>query len=575
MYNPIKDKQYLFSTYVPPDNNAYGHDAVIVSLLDSNTNEPSLHIIENPDVQIYVTRDGLRTYKYKKEYEPIQNLDMYICPYKEMFDRYGEILNMRRFEPNQISRFVARSPYCYGWDIDITTKVKLEYTESCSKPIGHISKGALDIETSVLGDNQIICASVAVWDRREVHCFILETWLSNKTGETIIELNKRTEQEYAQFADGLNDIAKAIWDKQPPTVKYHFCKDEKTLLKMLLACINYFKINAIGIWNMEYDIPYIMRRAEFRQLDLAELFCHKDVPAKYRYFKWNEDRSKPDHFSETWHTVSCPGYTFYYDAMCLYSRLRKVKGKEISYTLDYIGNKIVGTGKMKFGTGATHYEMQTNDKIGYCVYNTLDTVLPMLMDDVTGDVLSMLMLLGPSEIGDFNKQTVQLKNQFYVYLLENKCIPGSVRGSIALDTDKYIGNIGGAVLNPILMREKGLACLKESNVTSSIYKDVCDLDVSSFYPSITIAFNVSKETKLGTVLYMDGCPYTLKEIEKASSNDIRKEMTVANAEYICRYFGRITCVEENAIAICHEYFNLPNYSEMLSLFQSSILRPCT
>lgn len=569
MYNPISNKQYLFSTYIPPDINPRGHDAVVVSLLDNETGEPSLHIIENPEVQIYVTKEGLRTYDYKKEYEPIQNLDMYICPYKDMFAAYGDILAMGKKEPYQIARYVARSPYCYGWDTDITTKVKLEYIASCSDPIHNFSKGALDIETSVLGDEQIICASIAVWEKREIHCFILETWI-NTEKDILEQLNARTEKEYTLFSNGLNDKAKEIWNKQIPIVKYHICKDEKTLLKMLFACINFFKINAIGIWNMGYDIPFIVKRAEFRQLFLPDLFCHKDIPSKYRYFKWNEDKSNPAHFSEAWPTVSCPGYGFYYDAMCLYSRLRKVKGKEISYTLDYIGNKIVGTGKMHFGSNATHYEMQTKDKIGYCVYNTLDVILPVLMDDITGDVQSMLMLLGPSELSDFNKQTVQLKNQFYEYLLANNCMPGSVRGSIEIETDKYIGNIGGAVLNPILMREKGLACLKEADVTSSIYKDVCDLDVSSFYPSITIAFNVSKETKLATVLHIEGCPYSFNDIDQASSDKVKKEMTVANAEYICRYFGRITCIEENAIAICNEYFNLPNYTEMLQLVQTQL-----
>ena len=44
-------------------------------------------------------------------------------------------------------------------------------------------------------------------------------------------------------------------------------------------------------------------------------------------------------------------------------------------------------------------------------------------------------------------------------------------------------------------------------------------------------------------------------------------MAKANAEYLNALFGRVPCVAENTVAICHEHFNLPDYSEMLELFE--------
>lgn len=565
MYSPIPNHTFLCSTYIPPDNNGERSDAVIVTAIHPVTGETKLHIIPDPQTQVFITREALRNHTFKKEYERIDNLDTYICGYKDQFQYMADALNNRRVPPYMAYKTVTASPFCYAWDININTKVKLEYIKSEDTAPRVLAKGMLDIETSVLGDEQIICGSVAVWNRREVYCFILASWLNMPEEVALKELEQRTIKEHATFAGGLNPVALSLWNNKPPTVKYHICKNERELIQKMISCVKFFKLNAIGVWNMGYDIPYIIGRANFRQLDLGELFCHKDIPAKYRYFKWVEDRSNPAHFSETWHTVDCPGYGFYYDAMCLYSRLRKVQGKENSYTLDYIGNKIIGAGKMRFGANATHAEMQTNDRIGYCVYNTLDTIIPALMDDITKDLASLLTLLGPATLADFSKQTVQLAAQFYVHLLAKGMVPGAVRGSIATPNDKYIGNIGGAVLNPVLLREQGLRCLNETTTPSSIYKLACDLDFSSFYPSIIRAFNVSRETKYSTVYHMDGCPHTLLEIDAEPDATKQQLMAVANAEYLYRFFGRYPCVEANAVPLCTEHFNLPSYAEMLAI----------
>ena len=46
-------------------------------------------------------------------------------------------------------------------------------------------------------------------------------------------------------------------------------------------------------------------------------------------------------------------------------------------------------------------------------------------------------------------------------------------------------------------------------------------------------------------------------------------MAKANAEYFNALFGRITCVDENTVNICHEHFGLPSYGEMLSLLNDN------
>ena len=77
--------------------------------------------------------------------------------------------------------------------------------------------------------------------------------------------------------------------------------------------------------------------------------AHPDVPKQYRYASYKEDISKTDHFTDKWHWMSITGYSQFLDSMCLYARLRKVSGREVSYKLDDIANKELGQGKLHFG----------------------------------------------------------------------------------------------------------------------------------------------------------------------------------------------------------------------------------
>ena len=560
-YHPKDNCVFLHGTYIPPENNSYGHDAIVACVKNVETGNSELHIIKNPATQVYVIRDGLRKFEHKREYAKISDCDMYITPYKNQYETLATALGIKNNDPFFRKRAVEASPYAFTWDINPLIRMKCEYLEHTSKSATNLKIGMLDLETSVLGDEQILCASVCSWTDREVQCFILnDQWLRLKE-EKIDQLYDRAKEEHAKFVEGLNDKARKLWDQKPITPKFILCENEKELITKMFSYIHKCKFDFLGIWNMGFDVPYIKQRAEFRQMDLAELWCHPDVPSEFRMFEWKEDKTKVDHFTDVWHIVNAPGYTYWYDAMALYSRLRKVKGRDILYTLDYIGNKIIGAGKMHFGTNQSHYLMQTNDKIGYCVYNTLDVVIPCLMDAITYDVASMIELADCAMLQDFAKQTVQLKAQFYRYLLGQKAVPGSVAGSIKQEFDDVIGNIGGAVLNPTRMKVKGLPCLKESSMRSSIYRLAMDLDVSSFYPSVTVACNISRETKLASVIWIEGCPFTVDAIMKEKDSSKQKEMAKANAEYFNTLFGRVPFVQENAVAIGHEYFNLPDYSK--------------
>ena len=563
MYNPIPNHAFLHSCYIDERRTPDGNDGIVACVKNMETGESKLHIVNNPKTQVYVLREALRTFEHPREYARISDCDMYVVPYRQQYDFIYSKLNprSRNFETWKAKKEVQSSPYAFGWNISPQVRMKCEYLEATPKDPTNLKLAVLDIETCVLGENKdsIIVLSICDWDARVAHCFIdTATWLRDLDEEV---LASKTDKAYAEFVDGLNQKARKIWDEKPVVPKYYFCDGERDLLIKTFEILHQIKPDFLAVWNLGFDCPYILNRLQYRQIDVPNTVCHPDVPPKFRYVEWHEDKSKVDHFTDVWHVLDAPGYTYWYDAMALYARVRRVQGRDIKYSLDYVGNKIIGSGKMHFGANQSHYLMQTNDKIGYCVYNTIDTLIPALMNAVTQDLADC------SLIQDFSRQTVQLTAQFYSYLIHQGKIPGACAGSIKQLIDNYIGNVGGAVLNPTLMIERGLPAVKESPNKTNIFKLASDLDVSSFYPSMTISANVSRETKLFTTLWIEGCPYTLEQLEREQNPKLQSEMAKENAEYIYTIFGLLACVKENAVALCHSQFGLPDYNEMLELIK--------
>jgi len=489
MYYPYPEFAMLHGIYIPPnDENGYS-DAIVAACKHIKTGEKKLHIVRDPKFEYWITKPQFRHQNIRLEREELSRLDMRICKYKELWDSVALGLGFK-FTPRN-PKVLKEDPHVYGIDVGPLIRMKIEYNQNVDGAVPKLDIGMLDIETSVLDDrfqNEILCASYTDWSTRTTYEFINDQWC-HVTDE---EMQARVDKEQASFVEGLNDKARAVWDEKPHQFVYVHCPSERDLIIKLIRKVVMMKPDLCGVWNIAYDIPYIEKRALFNQIPTNELFCHPDVPKDLRIFRWKEDTKPVDHFTDVWHQVIAPGYTRWYDPMCLYSRLRKVQGRENFYTLDFIGQKIVGSGKVKFGSNASHAEMQLHDQVGYCAYNCFDTILPCIIDAVAQDTSSMMVLVGISELADYSKQTVMLKNEWFNYCRSKiNSIAGSILApcSMRQNWDKFIGNVGGAVLSPNLLEVKGTRHLKEASIETSVCMLVNDIDATSnngVFPWVTM-----------------------------------------------------------------------------------------
>lgn len=506
--------------------------------------ENRLNIVTNPKRSFFIHQQKYQNYKYKIEYAPIDQCDKYICYNKELeFEikhRQGVYTNRR-----MSIRELCNSPFLYGADVDIEVLIKIAYLNSAKgtslTPVSTF--GSLDLEVSVVEtDGRIMLASVCV--DGIVHSIILDAFLYKPGPVDNTGYPKRIKATLADVAEEVPRLIGDYLDRFKLGVEYHLVHSEAELLTTTMKLIHDSKIDFCGAWNMPYDVPKMIERARFNNLQIEDLFCHPDVPSHCRRAKYRPDFSKTDHFTDSWDWFDCTGYTQFIDSMRLYSRLRKVKGREPSYTLGAISQKIIKHGKMDLP--GTHWYNQLYNFIAYTAYNIVDSGNVYLMDKKTNDASSMCNLVGNSLLKSFSKQTVMLKNDFYQYCLARNLISGTVGENMGTPFDDLIGKSGGTVLSPYLIRNAGLRAIKmRRDLATLLYIFIKDIDAASMYPYTTKAFNISKET----------CRATLVRLNEMNDQEI-EELFIA-----------MMCPRENALLYANKFFEMPSPSQLMENYE--------
>jgi hypothetical protein len=462
--------EYMHSCYIKGQQ----HDAVVVATKNQQ-GDRKLDIIKDPKITFYVTKKGLRTHQYKKEYAPMHELDKIQCRYFDLGPAISKALYGYVGRTTNPIRLYGNSPYVYGADLKIESLVKAKYRET--RGYGHVTPtvGGLDIEQSLITDEEEIIIMSHGYDDI-IYCGVYAPFMKNGEKQLRLTVKKEIDKYIDQFRGicpdqdidrakvSKNDMAKLRTLDYLTSLKYEVLifERELDLIQWQFLKIHDGKPDFLNIWNMGYDIPTIVKRLERHGVDPAEVFCHPDIPKSMWSFGYKLDRPQKTHWTHKWDWVTAPGYTQYIDAMCLYSLLRKVAGQEPSYTLDYIVNKNLDLGKMTIGmNGLGHKVLQRDYFDEYVAYNIIDSALLIAMEMKNTDVQNALGILGPNHFSVFNKQTTILKHNFYFHCLANNCVPASVSGNIEQEWDKIMGALGGAVLDPTKTRGAFIDIMEE------------------------------------------------------------------------------------------------------------------
>jgi hypothetical protein len=537
--------------------------------LKDDTHVSNVRLITNFERDIYVTKQAFRNHTDKKEWEKIERLQKFKTTQTKMSETVARVLNLPR---DRNMRQYGRNQYLYGTDISLPALIKGMYKRRYDLFTKN-TVAVFDIETDVsvsedIKKQPIWMASISFKDKA-----VLAVRQDFFKGIINPEDKIREAIEYylrnmdGQDKDG-NPCQRDLIKERGLKFYIHLVEDE---VEVIRTCFNYaheWKPDIMAVWNLDFDVPHVLRRLEEHGANPADIFCDPAVPRKFRQVAYREGARKqvtnngtnkalPP--AEQWHTFNSMSSYYFIDAMALYKRIRMAKGNEESYALDDVLNKHLGMRKLKFkaadhliengSTGlAWHEFMQARYKAEYCVYNLFDCISVELLDEKNQDMSMMISILcGISDYADFRSTPRRTCDDMHFFCLDKGHVIAASPDDMKDDNDEHVVGMNGWIvtLPSYMVIENGIRILEDfPDLPTQVRAHVADLDVAAAYPNGEIILNISKETTYREL-------YRIKGV----SEEIQRKTGI-----------NLTGGKTNAVEFCMDIHQLPSFRELLEIY---------
>lgn len=511
---------------------------------------PKVRCIENPKRTFWITKKGQRTHKTKKLVEDLDNVIPFTSTQRHLVFSIAQALGDRR--QHRTLKSVCESPYVYGVDVSIEALVKQKYNSRPGVSFTENSVAVLDIETCMTTKAILMCT---VTFKDKAICAITRSFVERlgTPKDILSELNGLLERY-------LGTIVKARG--LVPT--FVFVDTPAEGIREVMAKVHTWKPDFLAIWNMDFDLPIILKTLEAAHIDPASVFSDPEVPKPYQYCKYIQGQAQRTTAngtvknlapSERWHVLVAPASFYVIDAMCVYRIIRTAAGLLPSYSLDAILDRELGMRKLTFSQadhitnkGQWHEFMQQYYPLEYVIYNLFDCIGVELLDEKVKDLsVTISSLCGYNEYSIFPRQPRRACNNLHFFSLRyNKVFastPPIMREALddtVVSTEHWI-----VTLKTHLVRAFGLKCLVQfQEVRTYIRTHTADLDLEATYPTLGIIFNIGKEQTVLELCRVHGVTEQIKR--RATLNMSAPHM--------------------NAIEIFQDILNAPTHHDLLQLY---------
>lgn len=562
----IVAKECKFAIHLPnKDSSAVDRHLVKERVYyEDGTSEPRLTYINNFNRPFWLTKPRFRNFEQKKEYQEIEKLDLYKCTQSRLVSTLARALGKPGSKEHL--KQLCTSQYVYGADIPSEAFIKRQYQRKWNK-VSENTLCALDIETDVVDMTELPIMVGAVMAERAciavVEGFVkgidqvesrLQLLKDKYIAEVLSSLNPQGDDKAS--ADrrknnrGVNDFLNTV----ACDVEFIVVKDSAQAIIEVMKRVHTWMPDFLAIWNVNFDIPKILKCLETFNIDPADVFCDPSIPKELRLCKYKEGNTKkvtvsgkvqPISPADQWHTFFLSASFYVLDAMCTY-RLIRLGGQELPrYSLDFVLGKELGVSKLNLTDGDKydglrwHQEMQANHKLFYCVYNFFDSYLMILLDQKTKDIaFTFTSMVECTSFENFKRQPLRIVTSLFFYLLEKEEGGKFVLASMGMKEDipetgigEYDGDdsdveddededdeeglaafgnntlslSGWVVTLPAHMAALGNRCIKESKTIRTMIRAFSyDSDATSAYPSATEVANLSKVNSKREIIAIEG-----------------------------------------------------------------------
>lgn len=488
----------------------------IVHYTDGST-EPRTRLVENFERPFYITLPHLRNHQEKKEFEPEENLQKFMSTDSNLSNAIQLALGSSFPNPHKQLRQICDSPYIYYADFTAPMYLKSRYMMKWPELKTMNKVAVLDIETneyektkevlmcSVVVDNKCylavtkkyydeMCLKQPDYKKRITSLLTRVPFVDKKTGEI------KTRDLIKEFDLDVEFIIE-------PKISVALARMMREVHKHLP--------DFLAIWNMDFDMSKILEVLKKEKMAPEDVFCHPDVPPKYRKVNYRRDvasritnngTNKTKAPQDQWHVFEVMASFYVIDAMSLYKKIRVANGNMPNYKLATILKHEIGVGKLDIEEMPYtedlkwHIDMQKDYKAEYCAYNIMDDLLILLLDKKTYDMQSAVSVLSEwSPFSIFASLPKRLCAALTVYLEKDKCIIGTAGTKIKnLNDEEVIGLDNWIVTLPAHnTMENGANVVSEvKSLVTAIRKQVADADLTQAYPLGSSILNQSRETRI-------------------------------------------------------------------------------
>lgn len=558
-----------FATYCAPPQgeNVDLHVVKQIAHYPDGRTEAQLHTVKNFRFLYWVTKKAFRNHEQKKEWEDIEKVERFMTTRSNLNQSIARALGQPGMAGMDYRR-IARSPFVYGADILSTAVLKRAYLDKFPDLRTPYTVAVFDTEKDVVrGTNEVIMATLSMG--KKVFTAVQRSYLEG-TSDPMRRAHELFEK-YLRKMDGKDkngdDIVFDLIAKRGIEWEMLIVDREIDIVLECFKRAHEWKPDFVAIWNIDFDIPFIMGACDRAGVNPADVFSDPSVPPEYRYFRYKQGPKKkkmasgkemPIKPADQWHTVYTPASFYFVDAMCVYRKLRIAKGEIPSYALDYVLEKEGCIRKLKFAEaeGLTkldwHIFLQTNYKLEYIIYNVVDCISMEELDEKTTDLrYAMPLACGCSDFETFKSQPRRTADALHYFALKNNKVFGTTSDEMATELDeKTLSPDGWIVTLPAhLVAHNGLKCIEEDpNLRTNIRVHVADLDVAASYPNGGAVFNTSKQTTYRELCKVEGIP------------EIQQRMQGIN----------LSSGHVNAVEICCSLFSMPDLPTMLGAFKTHL-----
>ena len=550
----------------------YTPDTMTIVYKDNTTGKKGIEVIENPKYVFYMLKNNIPTPNYDMFFTDMKNLDEITCRYRDINKAIAEKLDQYEGTTKYTDLYkrnvrdgnykanmdFQKSRRVFGSDIPINDFYRMRFAEQYKNTETPVTRAYLDIEVDVKlsptdfptnGNCPINAISYFEHDTKRLFTFLLnQKDVNPKSNEFCSTVDNRAFNE--EFKGFLNETlgSEKVKDFKLENIqtKVLVYNDELTLLKDLFGYINYSKPDFLMVWNMSFDIPFIINRIIALGGNPKEIMCIHDISPLYEHCNYIVD---PNHeeFSTKGDYADITSYTVYLDQLIQFASRRRGGAQYRSYSLDYIGNEMAGVQKLHYENIADNVmDLPYNDYRTFVKYNMMDVLVQYCIEFKADDILYVFdkALLNCTEYKKVHRQTIYLSNRATIMFKNfgNYVLGNNLNKFKPKPTVKYEG---AYVADPCKFGDKykdkvnGVPIMRASNAI--------DFDFTRLYPSITQEYNMAPNTEIGYIKI----PVKIYEAENA----IHNEKYTRSGQFI------EDMTSECDIEFAHRWFNLASFKE--------------